>query len=308
MTDFRFSFNISVTTRDEFVAKCKRGEEYGFAAVYAPDHIGGVAPFSAMVAAAEATERMRVGTLVLNVPFWNTHLLAREVGTADMLTDGRFELGLGSGHMKWEFDEAGIPWLSFGDRADLLESTIEGLTNLFRSDGYEQLRGRNMDREQPKPVQRQGFGGYGPPLIVGGTGDRILAIAGKYADIVGVAGVYQVKGQPPGTLRLGTAAEAAERVAFARQAARDRADRVEWNALVQYVEVTNDRRATAARLAAEDGDMSVDEMLETPFMLIGTATQIAEQMRANRERYGFTHITVHEPFLDVFGPVIEHLR
>lgn len=309
MQDFRFSFNVSVSSREDFVAKVRRGEAYGYDATYAPDHLGGVAPFPLMVAAAEATEHMRVGSLVLNVMFWNTHLLAREISTTDLLTDGRLELGLGSGHMKWEFDEAGIPWESFHARADQLEATIGELTRLFHAEQYEQLAGGNMGRTQPKPVQQAGFKGAGPPLIIGGTGDRILQIAGNYADIIGVAGVYQIKGEPPGTLRLGNAADADERVAFARHHAGERAANVEWQALVQYVEVTDDRRATAERLADQwESELSADEMLETPYMLIGTEAQIAEQIRSSRDRYGFTHFTVHEPFIDTFGPVIERFR
>jgi alkanesulfonate monooxygenase SsuD/methylene tetrahydromethanopterin reductase-like flavin-dependent oxidoreductase (luciferase family) len=80
--------------------------------VFAADHLGIPAPFPLLVAAADATERMRVGTLVLNAPFWNPALLAREVATTDILTGGRLELGLGAGHTKWEFDAAGIEWQS----------------------------------------------------------------------------------------------------------------------------------------------------------------------------------------------------
>src|SRR5215831_8329942 len=109
MRDFRFSFNIfGITSREAFVAECREAEEYGYDTVFAADHLGIPAPFPLLVTAAEATQRLRVGTLVLNAAFWNAALLAREVATADILTDGRLELGLGSGHMKWEFDEAGI--------------------------------------------------------------------------------------------------------------------------------------------------------------------------------------------------------
>jgi alkanesulfonate monooxygenase SsuD/methylene tetrahydromethanopterin reductase-like flavin-dependent oxidoreductase (luciferase family) len=109
--DFRFSFNIfGLTTRQAFAGTCREGERYGYDTVFAADHLGLPAPFPLLVAAAEATERMRVGVLVLNVPFWNPAVLAREVATTDILTGGRLEVGLGAGHMKWEFDEAGIDW------------------------------------------------------------------------------------------------------------------------------------------------------------------------------------------------------
>ena len=110
MSSFKFSSNIfGLKSRDEFAAMCRRAENYGYDTIFAADHLGHAAPFQAVVAAAAATERLRVGTLVVNAPFWNPALLAREIATADILTGGRFEVGLGSGHMKWEFDEAGIP-------------------------------------------------------------------------------------------------------------------------------------------------------------------------------------------------------
>jgi len=132
MSSFRFSSNIfGLTSRDEFAAMCRRAENHGYDTIFAADHLGDAAPFQAVVAAAAATERLRVGTLVVNVPFWNPALLAREIATADILTGGRLEVGLGSGHMKWEFDEAGICWESYGARADKLSATISELSRLF---------------------------------------------------------------------------------------------------------------------------------------------------------------------------------
>jgi probable F420-dependent oxidoreductase len=318
MRDFRFSFNIfGITTRQAFVDTCRAGEQHGYDAVFAADHLGLPAPFPLLVTAAEATERMRVGILVLNAAFWNPALLAREVATTDILTDGRLEVGLGAGHMKWEFEAAGLEWSPFAARAERLDRTVTELGRFFASD-LEQLPDT---LRSPKPVQRRGFGGSGPPLLVGGTGDRVLRIAAEHADIVGVAGAYQVRGQPPGVLRVGRAAEADERVRFARACAGPRADQIEWHLLVQSVTVTDDRRAAAEQLAAEhrriiaerdvtdpSALLSADELLQTPYHLIGTADEIAAQLRAGRERWGFSFITVHEPFMPTFAPVIERLR
>jgi probable F420-dependent oxidoreductase len=306
MRDFRFSCNVfAVPGREAFVDRCRQAERYGYDTVFAPDHLGAPAPFPVLVAAADATERLRVGTLVLNVAFWNPALLAREVATTDILTDGRLELGLGAGHMKWEHDRAGIPWEPFGARADRLADTIRELGQAFRADGERALPGGRA----PRPLQQRGFQGYGPPLIVGGTGDRILKIAAEHADIVAIAGAYQVKGQPPGTFRLGTVAEADDRIRFARHHAGARAGEIEWHVLVQMVVETRDRRGTAAKLAAESGTATtVEELLETPFLLIGTVDQMAEQVRRQRERYGFTYLTVHDPYMEAFAPVIERLR
>jgi len=306
MRAFRFSCNVfGVQSRDAFVDRCRLAERVGYDTLFAVDHLGAPAPFPVLIAAAAATERLRVGTMVLNVAFWNPALLAREAATADILTDGRLELGLGAGHMKSEFDEAGIAWEPFGVRAARLAETIRVLERCFRGGGPAGLPGGVA----PQPVQRRGFHGSGPPLIIGGTGDRILKIAAEHADIVAIAGAYQVEGRPPGTFRLATAAEAEERVRFARAQAGERADQIEWHALVQMVVETNDRRATAEKLAERFGPaLGVEEILETPFLLIGTVDEMAEQLARNRERYGFTYLTVHEPYLETFAPVIERLK
>jgi probable F420-dependent oxidoreductase len=318
MHDFRFSFNIfGITTREAFIAECREAEQHGYDTVFAADHLGIPAPFQLLVAAAQATQRLRVGTLVLNVPFWNAALLAREVATADILTDGRLELGLGSGHMKWEFDEAGIGWQDAAARAAALQRMIAELQRYFSTE-FPKLR---AGRASPKPVQRTGFGGYGPPLLVGGNGEAVLRVAADHAQIVGVTGTHQVRGQPPGVFRLATAAETDERVDFTRACAGARAAGIEWHLLVQAVIITDDRRAAAEELAAEHHRefeaagatderalLTVSETLETPFLLIGTVDEIAAQLRASRERWGYSYVTVHGPYMRTFAPVIERLR
>src|SRR5215469_7554858 len=279
---FRFSTNIrGLKSQGEFAAYCRRVEELGYDTLFATDHLGGAAPFQLAVAAANATSRLRVGTLVLNVPFWNPALLAREIATADVLTEGRLEVGLGCGHMKWEFDEAGIAWEGFGARVGKLAAAVEEIKRIFAAGGYEQRKALEEHFGIPPlvPVQRRGFGGYGPPLLVGGTGDRVLRIAAREADIVGIAGAVQVPGAAPGTFRGCTAEEADQRVRFARSAAGSRADAIEWQVLVQAVRVTDDRSEVAEELAAEDGEMmSAADILDTPFLLIGTVEDIAAQV------------------------------
>jgi probable F420-dependent oxidoreductase len=296
MGDFRFGFNVrGIRSREALTATCRTAERFGYDVVLVPDHLGRnqPAPFPTLVASASVTERMRVGTFVLNVGFWNPSLLAREAATADQLTGGRLELGLGVGHMKSEFDAAGIPWQTFGERADRLAATIDELDELFadRQNGYESA-------QRPRP-----------PLMIAGTSDRVLRLAAERAEIVGYGGILQEKGQPPGTFRIATAAEMDERVRFFREQAGERVERIEANILIQRVVVTDDRRGAAQAFLAEYGPgLTVDEVLEAPVVLIGTVREIAEQLRERRQRYGFTYICVHEPYLEEFGPVIEVLR
>jgi probable F420-dependent oxidoreductase len=316
MHRFRFSFNIfGIRSRQEFVDECRQAEQFGYDEVFSADHLGLAAPFPVLIAAAEATRRLRVGTLVVNVPFWNPALLAREIATTDVLTDGRLDVGLGAGHMKWEFDAAGITWAPFPARVSALERAIGELRRYFEG----KIEQPAPSRPLPRPVQRVGFGGSGPPLLVGGTGDSVLRIAAQHAQIVGVAGAYQVKGAPPGTFRLATAEETDAKVAFARRCAGARAAAIEWHLLTQAVVITEDRRADAEQLLAnyrraaeamgrERDVLTLDQALETPFLLIGTVEEIAAQLRRGRERWGLSFITVHEPYMSAFAPVIECLR
>jgi probable F420-dependent oxidoreductase len=302
---------FGLTSRPDFVVHCQRAEELGYDTLFAADHLGSTAPFQMLVAAAAATSRLRLGTLVLNVPFWNPALLAREIITADILTEGRLEIGLGSGHMKWEFDEAKIAWEGFGARASKLQEAVEEIRGIFAAGGYEQRRAleEHFGLAPLLPVQKTGFGGYGPPLLLAGTGERVLRIAARNADIVGIAGARQVAGQPPGVLRMCTAGETDDIIRFARAEAAGRADVIEWNVLVQFVSVTGNRLAAAEKFVREqDEPMTADELLDCPFVLLGTVDEIAEQILRNRDRYGFTYYTVHAPFAEEFAPVIARVR
>jgi alkanesulfonate monooxygenase SsuD/methylene tetrahydromethanopterin reductase-like flavin-dependent oxidoreductase (luciferase family) len=158
----------------ELADLCRTAEAFGYDVVLGTDHLSSGSPFSPLIAAAAASERLRVGTLTINNEFWNPALLAREAITVDMLTEGRLELGLGAGHMKWEFESAGIPWSPFAERADRLRQSIEAVRELFthgvaEPDSAARVR-EVFGRPELKPVQRHGFGGSGPPLLVGGTG------------------------------------------------------------------------------------------------------------------------------------------
>jgi probable F420-dependent oxidoreductase len=312
MRDFRFSCNVfAVRSREDFAAYCQEAERYGYDTVFTADHLGSPAPFPTLVLAAEVTERLRVGVLVLNVPFWNAHLLAREVATVDVLSSGRLELGLGAGHMKWEFDAAGLPWAPHRGRVAAVESVLDELERLFAGAGYPERREGDdfYDRPVLRPVQRRGLNGSGPPVIIGGAGDRILSLAARRAETVAMAGLVQAPGQPPGTFHMQTAAQADERVRFVREQAGDRAAELEMNVLIQSVLVTTDRRSAAQKLIADFGiNLSADEVLDTPFLLIGTVAEIAAQLRERRDRFGFTYITVHAPYMATLAPVIEQLR
>lgn len=290
---FRFGASmVTPSTGDEWRKKCREAERIGYDVIVVADHLGMPAPFPALVAAAEATERPRVGTFVLNAGFWNPTLLAREVATTDALTGGRLELGLGTGYVKPEHDAAGLPWGTPGERVSHLRRTIEELDRLLGSEEH-----------QPQPLQKPR-----PPLLVGGNGDRMLRLAAEHADIAAFTGAKVTPGDTSGKMSHLTPEELDERVATYRRLAAGRSEPAELNLLIQLVEVTDDRRAAIRPVLDHIPHLTEDAALGLPLLLVGTVRQIADQLRAQRERFGFSYITVLEPYFEAFGPVIEELR
>ncbi|KFU82768.1 probable F420-dependent oxidoreductase, MSMEG_2516 family [Amycolatopsis lurida] len=288
MGKFKFGVNLwGAENREDWVAKCRRVEALGFDVISVPDHLGPGrnAPFPALTMAAAVTQRPRVGTLVSNMAFYNAALFAREVVTTAKMTGDRLDLGLGSGHMKSEFDDAGLPWIPAKERIEYLAKSLDHLRGHFADEGITP-----------------------PPLLLAGNSDGVLSLAAREADIAGFAGLRQAPGKPPGTFRLDDAERMDERVAFFRSQANGRDP--ELNMLVQRVVVADDRRAAAEawREEVKDQDgLDVDALLETPQLLFGTVAEIVRQLQERRERYGFSYITVFEPMLETFAPVVREL-
>ncbi|MFJ9566683.1 TIGR03621 family F420-dependent LLM class oxidoreductase [Streptomyces fuscichromogenes] len=278
---FRFGVNLlTPAPAAEWRAKCRRAEELGYDVLLVPDHLGMPAPFPALVAAAEATERPRLGTFVLNAAFWNPTLLAREVATTAALTGGRLELGLGTGYVRAEHDRAGLPFGSPGERVDQLRRTVE---ELLKSEGC------------------------GVPLLIGGNGDRMLRLAAEHADIAAFAGARPTPGDSEGRLEPATAEELDERVARYAELAAGRAEPAERNLLVQSVAITDDPSAALGPLLARRPELTLDRALALPIVLVGTLAEVVARVRGLRERYGFSYLTVLEPSMEAFAPVIEAL-
>ncbi|MEU1477665.1 LLM class F420-dependent oxidoreductase [Streptomyces sp. NPDC005760] len=290
---FRFAVNLTAAATDEdWRAKCRRAEELGYDVILVPDHLGKVAPFPALVAAAEVTERPRLGTFVLNAGFWNPALLAREVATVDALTGGRLELGLGAGYVRSEHDQAGLPFGTAGERVDHLRHLVEELERLLSSPDH-----------VPQPVQRPRV-----PLLIGGIGNRMLKLSAEHADIMAFTGATLVPGDPTGKLTPTTAEQLDERVARYRRLAEGREEPAELNLLIQTVVVTDDREAVATPFLHRLPDLTLQQALDLPIMLIGTVEELVAQVLAQRERYGFTYLTVLEASMEAFAPVMAELR
>jgi probable F420-dependent oxidoreductase len=309
MKPFRFGVSVRhARSRAEWIEKAQKIEELGYATLSVPDHLTDlVSPMPALVSAAAATKSLRVGTMVLNNDLRHPVLVAREAATIDLLTDGRFQLGLGAGSIRSEYDQVGLSFDTGRIRVERLAEAVTIIKALLRGEQVD-FAGRHYQVVGHAvgliPVQRPH-----PPIFIGGNGRRLLTLAALEADIVGLSGLtFRGGGAAPPDLSGWKASGVDQRVQLVREIAGvDRYARLELNALVQRVVVTDDRQTTATELTSRGTQLSADEILQSPYVLIGTVDQIIEDLRARRERWGISYFTIFEPYASVFAPVVAKL-
>ncbi len=283
----RFGYSLMPTEPGpEAAARIQAAEQAGYSAIQFADHLGSAAPFVSAAFAAGITGRARIGTFVINHDFRHLALLAQEVATLDLLSNGRVELGLGAGHMKQEYDAAGLPFDRASVRIARMAEAIPLLRRLFAGETVTHHGDHHRLTElEGSPAAPQGAG---LPILVGGNGDKLLAVAARQADVVGFTGFWH----PPGAEQVTTSHFSheglADRIAHVRREAGDRFDQLELNVLVQVVHVTDDRDARIAELVGRGWPDHAGDM---PFALIGTVTEIVDQVQRIRDRHGITYFT-----------------
>jgi probable F420-dependent oxidoreductase len=303
---FRFGVQASsATNRSAWVELARRVEAEGYSTLTLPDHLNDqLAPLPALMAAADATTTLRVGGLVLDNDFKHPVVLAKELATVDLLSDGRLEIGIGAGWMRADYESTGIPYDPPGVRIDRMVEGVQ-LIKALMSPAPAELQGRHYQvtglEGFPKPVQQPW-----PPILIGGGGRRMLSVAAREADIVGINGTLTAGEIGPDVLGSMRAAAVDEKIPWIRQAAGERFDAIELNVRAFFVSVTNDRDGTAAGIGKALG-FDADEVLATPFALIGSPEQLVDDLQARRERWGFSYIIVGAEDTDAFAPVVAEL-
>jgi probable F420-dependent oxidoreductase len=302
-----FRFGVTAPTPSagtDWVERARRVEQLGYSILVVPDHFRDhLAPVPALTAAALATTRLRVGSLVFSNDFRHPAVLAKEAATIDVLSGGRFELGLGGGWLRAEYDQTGIPFDAPGTRIERLEEAVTIIKGLLAGERVT-FAGRHYtiaDLEgRPTPVQRPH-----PPIAIGGGGRRTLTLAAREASIVGLVPRARRDGSGLDMTDLSDAATR-QKLEWVRSAAGDRFDSLEIHALIQAVAV-GERRTAAANDLASRFKVARDVVLETPYVLLGTVEEICETLRERRERYGISYLTVFERDMEVFAPVVARL-
>jgi probable F420-dependent oxidoreductase len=290
-------------SRGEWRDRVRRIDRLGHDVLLTADHIGNAPPLTPLVSAAEVSDRLRLGTQVLNNEFWNPVLLARDAAAVDVLTGGRLELGFGAGHAAVEFAAAGIAYERPGPRIDRLVDAVPLVRRLLAGervdgDGAYRLDGAELGfAAVQSPV----------PVMVGGNGDRVLALAAEQADIVGLVGFTAGTGQVHTNLSHFTWDGLADRIDHVRRHAGERFPQLELSVLVQAVRATDDR----PQAAADFGQGVIDDLaslLDSPFVLFGTGDELTAQLARLRDEMGVTYVTTFEHSSDALAASAAPLR
>jgi probable F420-dependent oxidoreductase len=314
MRPFRFLADAaSIADGKALAADARRAEAMGIDVLVVPDHLlEQLAPIPYMATVAAATERLRVGTFVINNDLRHPAVLAQDLASLDVLSGGRLEIGIGGGWNVPEYRAIGLPFDPVGVRSARLAEAIAILKGAF-GPGPFSFVGRHYTITDfdayPKPVQQPH-----PPLFIGGGGRRTLELAAREADIVGLAPRIMPGDTPLPDPRSLTLAAAEEKVAWVREAAGERFERLEINCYptgFAPVLITDHARSEAREVAgglraASGIGITEQEVLDSPHVFIGSVDGLVEKFRMLRERVGISSFMVGG--IDELAPVVERLK
>ena len=300
---FRFGYQLSEDDESSPVAVAQRAEELGFDVVLVSDHVGpGLSPLIALSAIAQATEQIRLGTLVLNNDMRNPVQLAWETATLDRLSQGRFELGLGAGHTSQEYIATGIRFEEPRQRKARLLESVEVVRRLLAGEVVT-YHGEHLhiDEAQIDASRQKRL-----PILVGGNGAALLGHAGAHADIIGLQGLGRIRPDGHRHAAKWDPLWLTAQIDQVRAGAGDRFDDLELNALVQVTRITDDRTAALAQICERVEGLTIEQADAIPYLLVGTVDEIVDKLATCHARWGISYFVVRE--LESFAPVIAALR
>lgn len=292
MHPFRFGVQLATLPPNDWAERLRRIEAWGYDSVFWPDHFGPQwEPVAALAAAAAVTTRLKVGSLVYGIDYRHPIVLAKAAATIQLLSGGRHELGLGAGWMESDYRQAGMRYDRAGVRIERLEEALEIIRGVFRQDKTS-FAGRHYtvtDAQAavlPRPAP--------PRILIGGGGPKVLAVAGRHADIVGVNPKVAEGRITAAAMQDATSERTLEKVRWVKEAAakagRD-VNAIEWNALVFVATVTDDPKPLREALG-KNGGMSVEQVAACPLYLTGPASEIRDVLAKRREAFGISYVVI----------------
>jgi probable F420-dependent oxidoreductase len=305
MKPFRFAVQTSqapdaAAWRD----RARQIEALGYSTLYVPDHFTDQwGPIVALTVAAEATTTLNVGALVFDNDYRHPVVLAKEVATLALMSGGRVEFGLGAGWMRTDYEQSGIPYDEPPVRIDRLEEALQVYGQLwegkasYAGDHYK-VTGATAG---PAPLATGR-----PKLVIGGGGKRVLSLAARHADIVGVNPSLRSGAVDAATAQSAVAELYEQRIGWIRDAAGDRFDDLELQVLTFIVAVGGDRDEVAKAIAPGFG-VSEEQARDVPIALVGSVEEICDQLVERREKLGLSYWVVHDPEMEAFAAVVDRL-
>ena len=304
--------NEVLTDRCGWFEQVRRVEQAGVDTLLVRDHIAAepfgpqLAPLAMVSAAAAGTSRLRVGTMVLDNDYRHPPMVAHEAATIDWLSGGRFELGLGAGWLRGEYQRMGLVFDTAGTRiarldeaASIIAALLSGQTVTFRGAHY------SIDglRLPVAAVQRPR-----PPLLIGGGGPRMLALAARHADIVGILPAPIRADQEADDPADRSPAAFDAKLDILKAAAGERFPELELSTFATFL-VTRERRRDTETLIQQRGwsGMSCQQMWDMPSLFIGSAEQIHQDLQARQSRFGLSYYVTSDRNLDHLSHVIQRI-
>jgi len=311
MKPFRFGVQVSqVASASAWRDKARKLEDLGYSTLFMPDHFGEeLAPLPAIAMAAAHTTSLRVGSLVFDNDYKHPAILAKEAATIDLLSDGRLELGIGAGWMKTDYDALGLDYDPPAVRVDRFEEALHVIKQCFTGEKFsfagEHYRITDY-ASYPKPAQAH------LPILVGGGGKRVLSIAAREADIIGINPNLRAGEVGPDATADALQEQTDRKIGWVREAAGNRYADLELSIVVPFVLVTDDREGTANAIAASlppdpDADLSAEGVLASPHVLIGSVDQICATLVERRERWDLSYYVFNDDAIDTVAPIVAEL-
>jgi probable F420-dependent oxidoreductase len=316
---FRFAAQaFEAKSAKEWAELARRTEDLGYSTLFTTDHYFGpgpiaetsghrpvdVAPIAAMTAAACATTVLRVGCRVFNVDLHHPVVLAKELATLDVLSDGRLEVGLGAGWVAAEYEGLGVTMDRPGVRIARLGETVALLKAHWSGEDVA-VDGAHVHAHGfaglPRPVQQPH-----PPIFIGGGRERILTLAGQLADIVSINFDNSAGRLGAASVASSGAAETAQKLEWVRAGAGDRFAQIELEIGAYFVAVSDDPGPVITAMANRF-TVSEEDFTTHPHALLGSVGSICDTLQERRERYGFSYVTIPQRNIDDFAPVVARL-
>lgn len=280
-------------------------EGLGYSTLFVSDHFDeGLGPIAGMAAAVAATSTLKVAPAVLDPDFRHPAVLAREMATIDLISEGRVEVGLGAGYDVSDYETTGIRMDQPGVRVSRLGEYVTVLRGLFGDEALtfhgDYFRISGLDGV-PKPYTTGG-----PPILIAGGGKRMLTLAATRADIVGVNSSLPTSEARSAANRDGLPSSIDEKFSWIREAAGERFDELEFHAWVPHARVTDHSIAIIRELADSVG-AGEEEVRSSPRVLVGSVDAIVEHLHSCRERWGYSYFTILQSVADEFAEVLVRL-